>query len=509
VATDPKSGDVLVMVGSRDYFDKEIDGNFNVAIGKRQPGSAFKPFVYATALKKGYTPQTVLFDVRTEFSTECNADGTPMSAGRAGRCYRPENYDNQYRGPVTLKNALAQSLNVPAVKALYLVGVRDAIETARDFGITTLTNPDQYGLTLVLGSGEVSLLELTSAYGVFAAKGIRHQTQTILSVKDPSGAELMSAPTTPRRVIEERVALEITDMLSDNAARAPAFGQNSLLRIPGKDVAVKTGTTNNYQDAWIVGYSPNLSVGAWAGNNDNRAMERRVAGFIIAPLWNEFISLVLAELPEERFQPPPHRDTSELKPIIRGIWQGGERYIIDVISGKLATEYTPPELREERFVPAVHSILHWVDKRNPTGPPLANPANDAQYRLWEYPVALWAATNGYSGIPATKPTEYDDIHLPENRPIPVVSGIIPATVYDENTRITIQVSGHGRFPIEHAEYYINGKYAGVSAQAPFTFSFVPRFVEGIRPENEIRVVVQDSVKNRGESVTPFLVRITD
>jgi len=168
IALDPKTGQILAMVGSRDYFDKTIDGNFNVALAHRQPGSSFKPIVYAEAFKKGYTPETVVFDLQTEFSTECNPDGTPITAGNEDRCYMPENYDHVYRGPINLRNALAQSINIAAIKVLYLAGIKDSLRLAKDMGIKSLTNVGQYGLTLVLGGGEVSLLDLTGAYGTFA-----------------------------------------------------------------------------------------------------------------------------------------------------------------------------------------------------------------------------------------------------------------------------------------------------------------------------------------------------
>ena len=171
VATDPQTGQILVMVGSRDYFDDKIDGNFNIAIADRQPGSSFKPFVYAAAFKKGYTPETVVFDLKTQFSTTCDPDNQTSQDG----CYSPNNYDGKFRGPVNLRNALAQSLNIPAVKTLYLAGIKESLKLARDLGLTTLSNPDRYGLTLVLGGGEVKLLEMVGAYGVFANEGVRNE----------------------------------------------------------------------------------------------------------------------------------------------------------------------------------------------------------------------------------------------------------------------------------------------------------------------------------------------
>ena len=187
VALDPKTGQILAMVGSRDYFDKEIDGNFNAALGLRQPGSAFKPFVYAQAFRKGFTPETIVFDLPTEFSTECNPDGTPIIPENEEKCYMPENYDGKYHGPVTFRDALAQSINVPAIQVLYLAGLRESLRLAQDLGLSTLTDIDRYGLTLVLGGGEVTLLELTSAYGVFATEGERFPPAALLRVTDKEG----------------------------------------------------------------------------------------------------------------------------------------------------------------------------------------------------------------------------------------------------------------------------------------------------------------------------------
>ncbi|MEN9390380.1 MAG: hypothetical protein RLZZ283_480, partial [Candidatus Parcubacteria bacterium] len=242
LALNPQTGDILAMIGSRDFFDKEIDGNVNITTSLRQPGSAFKPFVYAAAFMKGYAPETVLFDVPTQFSTEC----PPESTNDQSPCYYPGNYDNIYRGPISLRNALAQSINIPAVKLLYLVGLSDALSIARSLGITTLAGPDRYGLTLVLGGGEVRLLDMVSAYGVFANQGVRTPPRAILKIEGRDGVVVKEYPISPQQVIPKEVALSISDVLSDNAARTPAFGGGSALNIPGHHVARKTGTTHDY-----------------------------------------------------------------------------------------------------------------------------------------------------------------------------------------------------------------------------------------------------------------------
>lgn len=370
VAIDPKTGQIWAMVGSRNYFDRENEGNFNITLAHRQPGSAFKPFAYATAFAKGFTPDTVIFDLRTEFDTSCNPDGTPR--GEASSCYHPDNYDEMFRGPVSMRNALAQSINVPSVKVMYLAGISDSIKTAETMGIKNLGNPTQYGLSLALGGGEVSLLELTSAYGVFANEGARNQPAFILKIKDSRGRIIEEFRQNQRQVITINIARQITDVLSDNVARTPAFGAHSPLYFPGYDVAVKTGTTNDYRDAWIIGYSPTISAGAWVGNNDNTPMEKRVARYIVAPLWNEFMAQALQIIPQESFiKPEPTPQT--IKSILRGVWQDG----------------------------GIHSILYSIDKNNPLGPAPRNPGDDPQFILWETPVQHWARLRQFIAPQAT------------------------------------------------------------------------------------------------------------
>lgn len=380
VAADPVTGEILTMVGSRDYFDKEIDGNFNIALAERQPGSSFKPFVYATAFKKGYTPDTVVFDLKTQFSTTCSPDNFTSEGG----CYSPDNYDHAFRGPVTFRNALAQSLNIPAVKALYLAGIDESLKTARDLGITTLTNRNRYGLTLVLGGGEVKLLEMVGAYTGFANEGERTELNSILRVEDNEGTVLQEAKPEPKRVLDRDVALQISDILSDNTARTPLFGANSALYFPGRDVAAKTGTTNDKRDAWVLGYTPNIVVGAWAGNNDNSSMSE-ISGLIITPLWREFMDVALAKLPAKSFPAPPSTPDT-LKPILRGIWFDPAELVTSDPEGGVG------DMNVQQAVLGAHSILYFVNKDNPRGPQPSNPNSDPQFSLWEYPVSLWKAS---------------------------------------------------------------------------------------------------------------------
>lgn len=509
VAIDPKSGDILSMVGSRDYFDTAIDGQFNVAVASnRQPGSTMKPIVYSEAFIKGYTPDTVLFDLPTEFSSLCDASSTPLNKNASSTdCYSPQNYDGIFRGPITMRNALAQSINVPSIKVLYLAGLKDSLGLAKDMGITSLTNADQYGLTLVLGGGEISLLEMTNAYGTFANDGIHVPYHPVLHLFDSKGSEVSLPSEKQSRVLPANVAETISDILSDNTARTPAYGANSVLYFPSRDVAVKTGTTNDSRDAWTIGYTPNLVVGVWAGNNDNSPMVKKVAGQIVAPMWSSFMKQVLPSIPDERFIPPTPADPSTLKPVMKGIWQGGQTYTIDTISGKLATALTPPETRKEVAIQSVHDILYWVDKNNPLGPQPVNPSNDPQFIKWEGPVRKWAAEHGYADQDSSSaPTATDDVHLENNFSISL-QGIDSNTHYTPDDTLSLSVVSSGRYPMTKASLYINDVFVQTIDKAPFTFRFTPKDLDRVQETNTIRVSAQDMVFDKKESTENFSVSL--
>lgn len=490
VVIDPTNGQILAMVGSRDYFDTENEGNFNVTLAHRQPGSAFKPFVYAAAFNVGYTDKTVVFDLPTQFDTNCQTDPT--------RCYTPTNYDDKFRGPISLRDALAQSVNIPALKMLYLVGLNQALGVAKAAGITSLTDPSRYGLTLVLGGGEVSLLELTGAYGVFANEGVKNPTSAILMVKDSLGNTTEEFTSASERALPENTARLISDILKDNQARTPAFGTDSLLHFPNHEVAVKTGTSNDYRDAWIVGYTPKIVVGAWVGNNDNSPMEKKVAGFIVAPMWHALMAEIIKQSPNQPFSPPPP-STTNLKPILRGVWRGGETYVIDKISQKLATEYTPENLKEERVIQAVHSILYWVDKNNPFGPAPIRPATDPQFNLWEEPVRRWALQNGLPDQNHNSlPTEYDDIHRPEFIPKFTILSPDNQSTYQPQNQITVKIQyQQTKFPMGQVDVFLNNNYVGSANKSPFEVSFrLADFKDSLGANNQLKVVVYDSVFNQ-------------
>jgi len=507
VAIDPKTGQVLAMVGSRDYFDVANQGNFNVTLDpNRQPGSTIKPFVYATAFNKGYQPETALFDLRTNFSTNCDSNGVPLYPNiKPEECYRPENYDGKYRGPVTMREALAQSLNVPSVKTLYLAGIKDSIETVKKAGITSLNDPNRYGLTLVLGGGEVSLIELTGGYGVFANDGVRNPTVSVLKVEDKDGNTVEEFQQAPEDAIPTETARKITSILSDNVARTPEFGSNSALYFPNNDVAVKTGTTNDYRDVWTIGYSPNIAIGMWAGNNDNTQMQKNIAGMIIAPVWHAFMEEALKIYPGGKFTPPDPVDLTTLPAPIAGVWQGGEKYIIDTSSGNLATANTPTELKKIIVVPSVHTILNWVNKANPLGPAPASPQNDSQYSLWETPVRAWVATQNIAEGDRSKiPTQYDTSHNPGLGPNLMVSGVDFTQSHSASERLLFTVTSLGGNPLSRVEFYINGQFIGKATEAPFSFSFTGKDVSDLSQSNDITIVGYDSILNKGEYTTKLL-----
>lgn len=462
VAIEPSSGQVLAMVGSRGYFDETIDGKVNVTTSHRQPGSSFKPFVYASAFKKGYTPETVVFDLKTQFSTLC----APSSFSDEAPCYSPENFDNTFKGPITLRSALAQSVNVASVKTLYLAGIKDSIRTASDMGISSLGDPGRYGLTLVLGGGEVTLLDLTSAYGVFGNDGVRAPATGILRVEDKSGKVLESYEEKSERVLGAETARTITDILSDEAARAPEFGAYSPLYFSEATVADKTGTTNDYRDVWVVGYTPGIVVGAWAGNNDNSPMVKRIAAFIIAPMWHKVLSYAIQKYPAEDFTPPAPEDTSTLPPPLRGEWNSD-----------------PAE--------GIHDILYWINKDDPRGGGRGNPS-DPQLPFWEYPVSLWTqgllfgtSTPMTGGNPLIQGGDFRILYPTPGAIVPALNPVI-LSAYHPSPETVLRVS-----------YFVNNAYVGASAASPFSIAFIPQSPGVV----QLRAVAETASGNQETAIT--------
>jgi len=420
ISIDPKTGQILSMVGSKDYFKESspknctpgknclFEPNVNVCTRARQPGSSFKPFAYATAFQKGFTPDTMIFDLETNFGVQ-GADE-----------YIPQNYDSKFRGPVSMRTGLAQSLNIPSVKTLYLAGVDETINLAQDMGIQTLKDRSRFGLSLVLGGGEVKLLEQTAAFGVFANKGIKQEISFILKIEDRENNILEEYKEEKERVLDEEITKLISDILSDEESRIPMFGSKSKLYIEGIPVAAKTGTTQEYRDGWTIGYTPSLVVGVWAGNNDNTSMKQGAGIYVATPIWNEFIKkayqfkvenkgddlenyFVLQN--EEDFEKPEEIITS--KPILNGSFENEIKIKINKENGKIATNLTPLYLMEEKIYRQAHCILYYLDKDNPIGE--NDGKKDSQFDNWEKSVINWA------NLPERKeiynqepPTEYDD-----------------------------------------------------------------------------------------------------
>jgi penicillin-binding protein 1C len=398
VAIKNDTGEILTMVGSLDYNNNDIDGQVNMATAERQPGSSFKPYVYLTALQQGMTPATMILDVPTAFP---QADGT---------YYRPENYDRQYHGPVSLRNALARSYNIPAIKVMNQVGVATALRTAHRMGINGLNRGlNFYGLSLVLGGGEVSLLDHTFAYSVFGNSGnmvgepvpadeIQSGYRTlepvsILQVRDSEGNILKKYEhPEAERIFSQEVAYLMQDIMSDDVARAPAFGANTALTLPDRKVAAKTGTTNGFKDNYTMGYTPQLTVGVWVGNTDNESMENVTGLSGAAPIWNAVMRKYHEGLPAIWYDRPPgivdrviclpsgllptdscQDQRSEIfvagtEPTVSdNIWQS---FDIDKETGLLAGPTTPPDRIEKRVYQILPSeAADWVRESGLEQPP--------------------------------------------------------------------------------------------------------------------------------------------
>jgi len=380
VAMTPQTGEILVMMGSIDFWDEEIDGQVNVALALRQPGSSIKPVNYVAAFEKGWTAATLIMDVRTEFPSW---QGPP---------YVPRNYDGQEHGPVLVRQALGCSYNVPAVKTLQVVGVPTMMEMAQKLGISTFTDPERYGLSLTLGGGEIMLLEHTGAYAVFANGGLRVPPVAILRIEDSQGRVIEEYQPPPgEQVISPQHAYLITHILSDNEARTPAFGPNSPLRL-SRPAAAKTGTTSDWRDSWTMGYTPSLVVGVWVGNSDNTPMDHVPGSVGAGHIWHNFMERVLADTPPNDFPIPSGLVTAEicarsgmlpteLCPETRTeIFVDGtaptepdniyQEIGVCTLSGQRATEFCPPESVEERvFEVYPEEYREWTERAGIPQPP--------------------------------------------------------------------------------------------------------------------------------------------
>ncbi|MBI5220467.1 MAG: transglycosylase domain-containing protein [Candidatus Liptonbacteria bacterium] len=467
VAEDPRTGQVLALVGSRDYFDLEHNGNFNVAAqGLRQPGSTLKPFVYLTAFQKGYSPDSVVFDVPTEFvARDPDCPPEPVFEIESPTCFHPQNFDDSFLGPVPFRRALAQSRNIPAVKVLYLVGFKDALTNATRFGLTTLTNPAEYGLSLVLGGGAVRLVNLVEAYSVLAGDGVRHAQGSILEVKDSSGAILETYRDSAERVAEAQPVRLVNNILTDLDARSGLFHSSlALTTIPGHDIAIKTGTSNDYRDAWVVGYSSALVVGVWAGNNNNQPMQRQGSSLLAAvPIWHSFAVEAFPRVPPEKF-PAPEPVARSDKPMFSG----------QVVSNN-----------------QIHSLLYYVNRTDPTGPAPERPERDPQFYNWEMGVLLWAQKNVPALVAGNNATSS-----------PQISFASPANGSSFVDSINLTASVASATPLKRISISFNGVLIQeVAPESPgpyqINWSFVPA---NPQPQNILEIEARNASSTSREGI---------
>jgi len=468
VAVDPKTGQILAMVGSRNFFDEEIDGQVNVSIRDRQPGSSMKPYVFLTAFMKGYTPETVLFDVPTDFEVS----GTSQD-------YSPQNYDGTFRGPTQIKDALGLSLNIPAVKALYLVGVPDAITTAKNLGITTLNEPGRYGLSLVLGGGEVKLVDHVAAYATLANNGIKHEKTALLRVQDASGNVLEEYQNSGGiQIVEEKYIAMLNHILSTNDYRAPAFGEQNPLRFDHIEVAAKTGTTNEYRDGWTVGYSRSLAAGVWAGNNDNSPMKPGAAGANVAGhIFHAFMERSLENATKESF-PKYEPDENIEKAILKGELDIEEDVKVCEIPGNddtycLANKYCLDDDIKKRSFADVHNILYYVDRNDPQGERPENPKSDFQYKEWEKGVKKYYEDKDkyiFDEIPEDE-CKADDFskYKPEI--------LIETSSTSNKQTLSLKVDTDAPYGIEEIRYYIEDKHVKTVTEKPYSTSYTAKETE--------------------------------
>ncbi len=365
IALNPQNGQILALVGSKDYFAPpepkgciegrtcRFEGNFNVITqGLRQPGSAFKPFVYMEAFRRGFTPDTIVFDSLTEFAAgNPNCPPIPNLHAPHPQCYHPQNFNRLFQGPMTLKEALAESTNIPAVKTLYLAGLNNVIQLSAQLGITTFHDAARIGLSLALGGGEVRPIELAGAYSVIANDGIRNPPTLILSIRDRNGKILEQFEDRSKRVISYNYARLVNDILADRNLRMPLFrGSIRLTEVAGHQIAIKTGTSDNYVDVWAFGYTPNLVAGVWAGNNNRHPLEQRGSSILAAtPMWHDFFSQAVQLRPNEAFpRPSPQGATI---PRLRGeLNRENPRNILFYLN----------RLTDPQFINWETSVQHWL-----------------------------------------------------------------------------------------------------------------------------------------------------
>ena len=440
-AIDPTNGDILAMVGSKDYFNTKEDGNVNVLTTQQSPGSSIKPLVYAQAFTKGYNPDSYLFDLPTNFET---TPGLPA--------YEPNNFNLQFNGPVSIRRALATSLNVPAVKALYLAGIKDTLDLGNKLGITDYKKDRKSGLAMALGGAELKLIEHFGSYSAFANDGKFNKITPLMKVTKTSGEVIYSWERDEKQVLDKNVARQITDILSDNNARSPVFGFTNNLNIPGVDAAAKTGTSQEFRDALTVGYTTNLVAGVWVGKNDNKPMRNGADGSVVAsPIWNRFMKEAIASgrKPEKYTNPQIKRGN---KPMVNtGGFEYNKKLKINKATGKVSTDKTPPELIEEREVKTVHSELYYVKLDDILGDWPKKPQEDPQFDNWERPVLAWARSKGYI---TNLPDDEDNVYTDENKPIIKINSPTKGSLISGNS-VPLDISVTASQGLKQVDIYLD------------------------------------------------------
>src|SRR3989344_3180539 len=426
IVLDPKSGAILSMVGSRDYFDTENDGNFNTSTSLRQPGSSLKPIMYATAFEKGYTPSTLIMDIKTDFPT----------LDPEYPIYTPENYDGKYRGPVQIRFALGNSLNIPAVKMLAKVGIKPVMQQAYDMGIEnwkpTTENLQKVGLSLILGGREASLLQITGAYSVFAANGIKRDPFAIKEVKDANGKTIYKhEDERGERVLSSEISYLISHILLDNNARQDAFGASSWLVIPGKTVSVKTGTTDLKRDNWTIGYTPSYVVGVWVGNNNNTPMNPVIASGITgaSPIWNKIIHFILKDKKDEQFQKLDNVTALEIDAFLGGLpvdgqakrteyfVKGTEPTTVSQIykTFKVSKKQTSKLANQDELNHGDYDLKDYIVFQE------TDPVSTDNRNRWQDAIGQWLKDNHKDDSKYLPPTETSDYRYEQPTPTPTVT----------------------------------------------------------------------------------------
>ncbi len=492
VALNPRNSQILALVGSRNFYDNSIDGQFDVITqGQRQPGSSMKPIIYTAAFEKGYTPETILYDVDTNFAV-------------SGKPYEPTDYDLKERGPVSMRQALQGSLNIPAVKTLYLVGSENGVKFAQSLGYTTFS-ANNFGLSLVLGGGEVIPLEHADAYATLADNGVYHKPVSILRVENNKGKVLSEwKPSPGQQVVNPKTAATISNVLSDDNARAYIFGKGSKLTLPGRPVATKTGTTQNFRDAWAVGYTPSLVAAVWTGNTNNTPMKVGSEGLAVAvPIWHNFMVNALSSTPVEQFPTPPKNDAK--KSVLRGSTNGKITMQIDKITGNIATSSTPKQNIETKIYVPAHSILYYVDKDDPRGPIPKDPSVDPQYNIWEKAIQNWITHmkqkkpnwNVQFGNP---PTTYDTTSSLAMAPKLIILFPTPSTTLTSR-QIETSIKVSSPRGVTRVSYQIDKKNVGSITTYPFNLN---QYMQGLPSgQHLLTITAQDDVGNQTQQVVPF------